>query len=79
MLGSFPGDGRRGFRMQWGRQQPVIRSGTGGVGDFKRSCMVKAKSTVRNLKSGKGGDREGQGSLVCHRPWGHKEVDMIRD
>ena len=22
------------------------------------------------------GDGEGQGSLVCYRPWGHKELDM---
>ena len=22
------------------------------------------------------GDGEGQGSLVCHSPWGHKESDM---
>jgi len=22
------------------------------------------------------GDSEGQGSLVCHSPWGHKELDM---
>jgi len=22
------------------------------------------------------GDREGQGSLVCCSPWGHKESDM---
>ena len=22
------------------------------------------------------GDREGQGSLVCCSPWGHKELDM---
>ena len=22
------------------------------------------------------GDAEGQGSLVCHSPWGHKESDM---
>ena len=21
------------------------------------------------------GDSEGQGSLVCHSPWGHKELD----
>ena len=23
------------------------------------------------------GDSEGQGSLVCCSPWGHKELDMI--
>ena len=23
------------------------------------------------------GDSEGQGSLVCYSPWGHKESDMI--
>ena len=23
------------------------------------------------------GDGEGQGSLVCYSPWGHKESDMI--
>ena len=23
------------------------------------------------------GDSEGQGSLACHSPWGHKESDMI--
>ena len=23
------------------------------------------------------GDGEGQGSLVCCRPWGHKELDMV--
>ena len=22
------------------------------------------------------GDGEGQGSLVCYSPWGHKELDM---
>ena len=25
------------------------------------------------------GDREGQGSLVCYIPWGHKESDMTDD
>ena len=24
------------------------------------------------------GDSEGQGSLVCYSPWGHKESDMIQ-
>ena len=24
------------------------------------------------------GDSEGQGSLVCCSPWGHKEVDMTQ-
>ena len=24
------------------------------------------------------GDSEGQGSLVCHSPWGHKESDMTQ-
>ena len=24
------------------------------------------------------GDREGQGSLACYSPWGHKESDMIQ-
>ena len=23
------------------------------------------------------GDSEGQGSLVCYSPWGHKELDTI--
>ena len=44
------GVGGSGPQMQWGRQQPVIRSGTGDVGDFKRRCIVKAKSIVRNLE-----------------------------
>ena len=37
--------------MGWARQPPVIRSGTVDAGDFKRSCIVKAKSIVRNLES----------------------------
>ena len=24
------------------------------------------------------GDSEGQGSLVCYSPWGHKELDMTQ-
>ena len=24
------------------------------------------------------GDGEGQGSLVCYNPWGHKELDMTQ-
>lgn len=61
------GVGVSGPRIQWGRQQPVIRSDTGGMGDFKRSCMVKAKSIVRNLESGRGGDSEGQVHGVTKR------------
>ena len=25
------------------------------------------------------GDSEGQGSLMCYSPWGHKELDMMKD
>ena len=35
-------------------------------------CMVSLTHEVEQTP----GDSEGQGSLICCSPWGHKELDM---
>ena len=61
---------------------------TGKDPDSGKDCRQEEKGTTENEMVGwhhqlKGhefgqtpGDKEGQGSLVCCSPWGHKESDM---
>ena len=41
--------------------------------------MVRQHHCLNGHESGQSpGDSEGQGSLECYSPWGHKELDMTQ-
>ena len=65
-------------------EEPEIRLPT-SVGSQKKEREFQKKSTSakafdrvdNNNPENSERDDEGQGSLVCCRPWGHKESDMM--
>ena len=49
--------------------------------DYLSECMTEGSNSLwaqlsRDELEQTSGDTEGQGSLVCCSPWGHKESDM---
>ena len=61
--------------MRWMKLEPIIQSEVSQKEKHQYSILMHIYIQPSNEFEQTPGDGEGQGSLLCSSPWGHKESD----